>query len=175
MGIQVELELENNFIQQLERLGYDRVLLRTEKALVDNLKLQVQKLNQLTQPFSEQEWKQIWHYLTKETSVFGKAQLLRDRFPLKFDDGTVKHLFFLGENATDNTYQVSNQIVSDHSALNGKTSRFDVTLLINGFPLIQIELKKRGVEIQQAFKQTIEYAKLAYKQVMAYLVISSFL
>ncbi|HHP8790868.1 type I restriction endonuclease subunit R [Acinetobacter baumannii] len=163
MSTQVELELENNFIQQLEGLGYERVLLRTEKALVDNLKLQIQKLNQIHHAFSEQEWKQVWHYLTKETSVFGKAQLLRDRFPLKFDDGTVKHLSFLGENATDNIYQVSNQIVSDHSALNGKTSRFDVTLLVNGFPLIQVELKRRGVEIQQAFKQTIEYAKSAYK------------
>lgn len=163
MGIQVELELENNLIQQLEGLGYERIHLRTEKTLLDNLRLQIQKLNQLSKPFSEQEWKQVWHYLTKETSVFGKAQLLRDRFPLKFDDGTVKHLCFLSESSLDNTYQVSNQIVSDHSALNGKTSRFDVTLLVNGFPLIQVELKKRGVEIQQAFKQTIEYAKSAYK------------
>lgn len=161
MGTQAELELENGFIQQLEGLGYERVHLRTEKALLDNLKTQIQKLNRLSNPFTEQEWKQVWHYLTKETSVFAKAQLLRDRFPLRFDDGTVKHLSFLGENASDNTYQVSNQIVSDHSALNGKTSRFDVTLLVNGFPLIQVELKKRGVEIQQAFKQTIEYAKSA--------------
>lgn len=163
MGTQVELELENGFIQQLEGLGYERVFLRTEQALLDNLKTQIQKLNQLLNPFSEQEWKQVWHYLSNETSVFGKAQLLRDRFPLKFDDGTVKHLRFLGETTTDNHYQVSNQIVSDHSALNGKTSRFDVTLLVNGLPLIQIELKRRGVEIQQAFKQTIEYAKTAYK------------
>ncbi|MFE8306088.1 hypothetical protein V4C87_19250, partial [Acinetobacter baumannii] len=79
MGTQVELELENNFIQQLEGLGYERVILRTERALVDNLKVQIQKLNQLPHAFSDQEWKQVWHYLTKETTVFAKAQLLRDR------------------------------------------------------------------------------------------------
>lgn len=103
MGTQAEHELVNSFTQQLEGLGYERVHLSTEKALLDNLKMQIQKLNQLSNPFSEQEWKQLWYYLTQEISVFAKAQLLRDRYSLKFDDGTVKHLCFLGKNTLDNS------------------------------------------------------------------------
>ena len=73
MGTQAELELEKDLIQQLQRLGYERVFLRTEKALLDNLRLQIQKLNQLPQPFSEDEWKQVWHHLSKASSVFEKT------------------------------------------------------------------------------------------------------
>jgi type I restriction enzyme R subunit len=75
----------------------------------------------------------------------------------------VKHVHFISEQTQENIFQVSNQIVADHRDLNGHSSRFDVTLLVNGFPLVQIEVKKRGVEISQAFKQTLEYAKTAYK------------
>lgn len=163
MTIQKELELEALLIEQLQTLGYERVQLRNEKALLDNLRKQIQHLNQITKPFSDTEWQQIWHYLSSETTIFKKAELLRNRCPVNFDDGTVKHVHFISDRTQENLFQVSNQIVADHRDLNGHTSRFDVTLLVNGFPLVQIEVKKRGVEISQAFKQTLEYAKTAYK------------
>ncbi len=94
--------------------------------------------------------------------MFKKAELLRNRCPVKFDDGSIRHVHFISEDVQENSFQVSNQVVADHRDLNGRTSRFDVTLLINGFPLVQIE-KKSGVELKKAFEQTLEYAKTAYK------------
>ncbi|EOR10251.1 type I restriction endonuclease subunit R [Acinetobacter sp. ANC 3926] len=163
MTIQKELELEALLIEQLQTLGYERVQLRNETALLDNLRQKIQQLNKIVKPFSNAEWQQIWHYLSNETTVFKKAELLRNRCPVNFDEGTVKHVHFISEQTQENIFQVSNQIVADHRDLNGHSSRFDVTLLVNGFPLVQIEVKKRGVEISQAFKQTLEYAKTAYK------------
>lgn len=163
MSTQKELELEALLIQQLETLGYERVQLRNETTLLENLKRKIQQLNKIEKPFSDSEWKQIWHYLSNETTVFKKAELLRNRCPVKFDDGTVRHVHFISEDVQENSFQVSNQVVADHRDLNGRTSRFDVTLLINGFPLVQIEIKKSGVELKKAFEQTLEYAKTAYK------------
>jgi len=163
VSTQKELELEALLIQQLETLGYERVQLRNEKTLLENLKRKIQQLNKIENPFSDSEWKQIWHYLSNETTVFKKAELLRNRCPVKFDDGSVRHVHFISEDVQENSFQVSNQVVADHRDLNGRTSRFDVTLLINGFPLVQIEIKKSGVELKKAFEQTLEYAKTAYK------------
>ena len=94
--------------------------------------------------------------------MFERAKNLRDQFPVKFDDGTSKHLFFLSDDPSKNIYQVTNQITVDHRDFNGRTSRFDVTLLVNGLPLVQIELKKRGMEIAEAFNQTQRYILEAY-------------
>ena len=94
--------------------------------------------------------------------MFERAKNLRDQFPVKFDDGTSKHLFFLSDDPSKNIYQVTNQITVDHRDFNGRTSRFDVTLLVNGLPLVQIELKKRGMEIAEAFNQTQRYIREAY-------------
>ncbi|WP_336962471.1 type I restriction endonuclease subunit R [Acinetobacter pittii] len=163
MSTQKELELEALLIQQLESLGYERVQLRNETTLLENLKRKIQQLNKIGNPFSDSEWKQIWHYLSNETTVFKKAELLRNRCPVKFEDGSVRHVHFISEDVQENSFQVSNQVVADHRDLNGRTSRFDVTLLINGFPLVQIEIKKSGVELKKAFEQTLEYAKTAYK------------
>lgn len=163
MTLQSEYQLEDKLISQLQSLKYERVQLRNETALLNNLRIKIQQLNHISKPFSDTEWQQIWHYLSNETSVFKKAELLRNRCPVYFDDGTVKHVYFISDQTQENSFQVSNQIVADHRDLNGQSSRFDVTLLVNGFPLVQIEVKKRGVEIRQAFKQTLEYAKTAYK------------
>ena len=95
-------------------------------------------------------------------TVFERAKKLRDQFPVKFDDGTSKHIFFLSDDPSKNCYQVTNQITVDHRDHNGRTSRFDITLLINGLPLVQIELKKRGMEIAEAFNQTLRYTREAY-------------
>ena len=95
-------------------------------------------------------------------TVFERAKNLRDQFPVKFDDGSSKHIFFLSDEPSKNIYQVTNQITIDHRDYNGRTSRFDVTLLVNGLPLVQIELKKRGMEIAEAFNQTQRYIREAY-------------
>ncbi|WP_180051501.1 type I restriction endonuclease subunit R [Acinetobacter sp. YH12211] len=160
MTVQSEYQLENELIGQLKQLGYASVTLKDESQLLSNLKTQVERANGLA-PLSETEWKQVISFLNTGT-VFERAKNLRDLFPVKFDDGSSKHIFFLSDDPSKNIYQVTNQITIDHRDYNGRTSRFDVTLLVNGLPLVQIELKKRGMEIAEAFNQTQRYIREAY-------------
>ena len=160
MTVQSEQQLENALIAQLQTLGYQRIKIQDEAQLLSNLKTQIEHANGL-EPLSLSEWKQVISFLTTGT-IFERAQKLRDKFPIKFDDGSSQHIYFLNADPSKNTYQVSNQIQIDHKAINGHTSRFDVTLLVNGLPLVQIELKKRGMEIAEAFHQTQRYSSAAY-------------
>lgn len=160
MTVQSEYQLENELIAQLQGLGYATVTIKDESQLLSNLKTQIELANGLT-PLSETEWKQVISFLNTGT-VFERAKNLRDQFPVKFDDGSSKHIFFLSDDPSKNLYQVTNQITLDHRDFNGRTSRFDVTLLVNGLPLVQIELKKRGMEIAEAFNQTQRYIREAY-------------
>lgn len=160
MTVQSEYQLENELIAQLQGLGYATVTIKDERQLLSNLKTQIERANGLA-PLSETEWKQVISFLNTGT-VFERSKNLRDQFPVKFDDGTSKHIFFLSDDPSKNLYQVTNQITVDHRDYNGRTSRFDVTLLVNGLPLVQIELKKRGMEIAEAFNQTQRYIREAY-------------
>ncbi|MEQ1311784.1 type I restriction endonuclease subunit R [Acinetobacter sp. XH1639] len=160
MTVQSEYQLENELIAQLQGLGYATVTIKDERQLLSNLKTQIERANGLA-PLSESEWKQVISFLNTGT-VFERAKNLRDQFPVKFDDGSSKHIFFLSDDPSKNVYQVTNQITVDHRDFNGRTSRFDVTLLVNGLPLVQIELKKRGMEIAEAFNQTQRYIREAY-------------
>jgi type I restriction enzyme R subunit len=160
MTVQSEYQLENELIAQLQGLGYAAVTIKDERQLLSNLKTQIERANGLA-PLSETEWKQVISFLNTGT-VFERAKNLRDQFPVKFDDGSSKHIFFLSDDPSKNLYQVTNQITVDHRDFNGRTSRFDVTLLVNGLPLVQIELKKRGMEIAEAFNQTQRYIREAY-------------
>ena len=160
MTVQSEQQLENELIAQLQNLGYASITIKDERQLLSNLKTQIERANALT-PLSDTEWKQVSSFLSTGT-VFERAKKLRDLFPIKFDDGSSKHIFFLSDDPSKNIYQVTNQITIDHRDHNGRTSRFDVTLLVNGLPLVQIELKKRGMEIAEAFNQTQRYTREAY-------------
>ena len=125
-------------------------------ALVSNLKSQLEVFNQTT--FTTKEFDAILNHLEKG-NVFEKAKTLRDRFQLTKEDGTSFYVrFFNTEDSSQNVYQVTNQISLEGSYKN----RFDVTLLVNGLPLVQIELKKRGMEIAEAFNQTQRYTREAY-------------
>ena len=160
MSVQSEAQLENELIQQLKQLDYQHVDVRDESQLLSNLKTQVERANGIS-TFSANEWAQVLNHL-KAGNSFNCAKVLRNRFPVTFDDGSTRHIDFLFADPTKNIYQVTNQIAIDHKAINGHTSRFDVTLLINGLPLVQIELKRAGVELPEAFNQTQRYAKDAY-------------
>ena len=92
MTVQSEYQLENELIGQLQQLGYASVTLKDESQLLSNLKTQVERANGLA-PLSETEWKQVISFLNTGT-VFERAKNLRDLFPVKFDDGTSKHIFF---------------------------------------------------------------------------------
>jgi len=151
MTTQSEAALENKMIQQLIGLGYERVKVQDGDALVSNLKSQLEAFNKAT--YSDKEFDNILNHLAKG-NVFDKAKTLRDRFSFTREDGEVAYVrFFDNENWNNNLYQVTNQVSQEGSYLN----RYDVTLLVNGFPLVQIELKRRGLEIKEAFNQINRY------------------
>lgn len=156
MSRQNEAILENNLIKQLISLKYEKVDIKDDKDLETNLKSQLEKHNKTS--ISESEFKRILNHLNGG-SVFEKAKKLRDKYVLTRDDGTVFYIEFLdSEHWCQNLFQVTNQI-----SINGTyKNRYDVTLLINGFPLVQIELKRRGLELKEAFNQINRYQRHSY-------------
>ena len=157
MGTQPEAVLEAKLIKQLVSLEYEKVSVVSEDELLTNLKSQLEKHNKTS--FSNDEFKRITNHLSKGT-VFEKAKILRDKYALPLDDGTTKWIEFLDvENWCQNLFQVTSQVTIEGSYKN----RYDVTLLINGFPLVQIELKRRGVELKQAFNQINRYQRHSFQ------------
>jgi type I restriction enzyme R subunit len=153
---QSEAILENNLIKQLIGLGYASVQIHDGDALLSNLQQQLEAFNNTT--FTAKEFGAILNHLAKG-GVFEKAKSLRDRFNLAKEDGTNFYVrFFNNEDWTKNLYQVTNQVQQQGAFLN----RYDVTLLVNGLPLVQIELKRRGIEIKEAFNQISRYQKHSF-------------
>ena len=154
---QSEAQLEESLITQLTGLGYERVSIPDAKALEQNLKRQLEKHNGLT--LSDGEFGKVLNHLNKG-NVFERAKTLRDRMQLPRDDGTTAYIQFLdSENWCQNRYQVTHQV----SVEGRHKNRYDVTLLINGLPLVQIELKRRGMEIKEAFNQVNRYHRHSYR------------
>jgi type I restriction enzyme R subunit len=151
MSHQSEAILEKNLVNQLIGLGYSSVKIQDGDALVANLKSQLELFNETT--FTTKEFDAILNHLAKG-NVFEKAKTLRDRFQLTKEDGTSFYVrFFNKEDTSKNLFQVTNQVTLEGSFLN----RYDVTLLVNGLPLVQIELKRSGIEIKEAFNQINRY------------------
>jgi type I restriction enzyme R subunit len=148
---QSEAILENKFIQQLVDGGYERINIADGDVLIANLKAQLQAFNKTT--FTTKEFDAILNHLAKG-NVFEKAKTLRDRFLLVKEDGTNFYVrFFDNEDWVTNKYQVSNQI----EQIGKYKNRYDVTILVNGLPLVQVELKRTGIEIKEAFNQINRY------------------
>lgn len=153
---QSEAILENNLINQLTELGYTFAPVHDGDTLVSNLKSQLERFNKTS--FTTKEFGAILNHLAKG-NVFEKAKTLRDRYNLTKEDGTTFYVrFFNNEAWSQNVYQVTNQLQQQGSFLN----RYDVTLLVNGLPLVQIELKRRGIEIKEAFNQINRYQKHSF-------------
>ena len=151
-----EQEMENKLMKQLVTLGYEKIKVTNEQELIANFKTQLEKHNETI--FSEDEFKQILNELNKG-SVFDKAEQLRDRILVNRDDGTQINIPLLDtKDWCKNIFQVTHQITMEGTY----TNRYDVTLLINGLPLVQIELKRSGIELKEAFNQTGRYGKHSY-------------
>jgi type I restriction enzyme R subunit len=156
VSIQPEAILEYNLIKQLKKLKYEPIEIKDDRILEQNLKTQIEKHNNTT--LSDSEFKRILNHLSKG-NVFEKAKILRDRFALTKDDGTTSYIEFLNsEHWCQNEFQVTSQVTVDGMYKN----RYDVTLLINGLPLVQIELKRRGLELKEAFNQINRYQRHSY-------------
>ena len=156
MTHQSELQLEKELIEQLNRLGFEGVTIPDSNSLTSNLRSQLEKFNQTK--FSDKEFEKILNHLNKGDR-FQKAKTLRDRFLLHRDDETTKFIrFFNIDQWCKNEYQVTHQITQ----FGKHENRYDVTLLINGFPLVQIELKRRGMEMKEAFNQIQRYHRVTF-------------
>lgn len=156
MTTQSEQVLEEKLIRQLVNLGYEQVTIKDEKDLLANLKKQLEIHNKVQ--LTETEFAQVLNHLNKG-NVFERAKILRDKMQLTQENGTSIYLEFINQEAwCQNQYQVTHQISIEGSYKN----RYDVTILINGLPLVQIELKRRGLELKEAFNQTNRYQRHSY-------------
>lgn len=171
MTTQSEQVLETGLIKTLQDNGYEYVHIKDEDDLYVNFKSQLEKHNkkQLAlynrEQFTSKEFEKILVYLEGGTR-FEKAKKLRDLYPLDLENGERVWVEFLNRNKwCQNEFQVSNQITNEGR----KKSRYDVTILINGLPLVQIELKKRGVELKQAYNQIQSYHKAAFTGLFDYI------
>jgi len=151
MGTQPEAVLESQLVAKLESLGYAKVRIPNEEALLKNLKAQLEKHNGVS--FTDLEFERVTNLLEKG-SIFEKAKTLREKQHIQRDNGDNLYFEFLNvEHWCQNEYQVTQQVT-----VKGKyENRYDVTLLVNGLPLVQIELKRRGLEIKEAFNQIRRY------------------
>ena len=153
---QSEAQLEQSLLRRLNGLGYESVAIGNASDLRANLKRQLEKHNEVT--LTDAEFARVLNHLDKG-NVFERAKILRDRMHLTRDDGSSLYLQFLNtEHWCQNQYQVTNQITVAGSYKN----RYDVTLLVNGLPLVQIELKRRGMELKEAFNQVNRYQRHSF-------------
>lgn len=161
---QTESDLEKELIADLQRQGYEYLShLTTPEALLTNLKTQMEALNQVT--FTEREWLRfLEEYLNKPSdSLIDRTRKLHDNhiYDFIFDDGHIQNIYLWDKkNINRNKLQVINQMKQVGSSSN----RYDVTILVNGLPLVQIELKKRGVAIREAFNQVHRYSKESFNE-----------
>lgn len=156
MGKQSEQILEEQLVEQLKKLGYELVLIKDEKELIANLKRQIEKHNKIK--FSDKEFEKVLNTLSKG-SVFEKAKTLRQKQHIVRDNGENLYFEFINtEHWCQNQFQVTHQVTMEGKYKN----RYDVTLLINGLPLVQIELKRRGLELKEAFNQINRYQRHSF-------------
>lgn len=174
-----EYEVESRLMDRLESLGYAPVELKNYDDVLENLKAQIAAFNAkaLTEAkgeatLSDSEFERVLTYLDNRT-VYESAKALRDRLDLTLDSGRRVYLDFFSGNTDRNIYQVAHQITMDkeHKADVARRNRFDVTLLVNGLPLVQIELKRPGVEINEAVNQINRYRKRSFKGLFRYIQI----
>ncbi len=156
MSKQPEQILEEKLVDQLQKLGYGLVYIKDERELISNLKRQLQKHNNII--FSDKEFEKVLNILSKG-SVFEKAKTLREKQHIVRDNGDNLYFEFIQtEHWCQNQFQVTHQVTIEGQYKN----RYDVTLLINGLPLVQIELKRRGLELKEAFNQINRYQRHSF-------------
>ncbi|PWB38337.1 MAG: DEAD/DEAH box helicase [Parcubacteria group bacterium] len=159
---QSESELERAFIELLETQAYEYLAITSEDDLVLNLRKQLEKLNNFE--FSDKEWNNFFanELVNPNQGIEEKTATIQEDYVknLNREDGTVKNIYLLKkDNIHDNNLQVINQYTTEEGK---RANRYDVTVLVNGLPLVHIELKRRGVAIQEAFNQINRYQRESF-------------
>ena len=156
---QSEAELENEFIRLLTTLGYEYIKINNEAELIKNLRLQLERLNNFS--FLDSEWNRFYkeRIASSNDGIVEKTKKIQVDYVQEFrcDDGQLKNIYLLDKkNIHNNKLQVINQYEEKDG---NHETRYDVTVLVNGFPLVHIELKRRGVELKEAFNQINRYQR----------------
>ena len=159
---QSEAELEKDFIRMLQEQGYEYLQIHTEADLIVNLRAKLEALNNYS--FSNSEWDFFFKnaIANQNEGIEDKARKIQEDHVqvLKRDDGTSKNITLIDKkNIHNNSLQVINQYEVSQSDGAKHDNRYDVTVLVNGFPLVHIELKRRGVAIKEAFNQINRYQR----------------
>lgn len=166
-----EAMLEEKLIKHLELLGYTRVSLKNIDDVKENFRKQVNAHNKEElkgRELSDREFDRLYTMITGK-GVFASSKILREKKCLERDDGEKVYIeFFNTRQWCKNIYQVSNQITS---IIGERETRYDVTLFINGLPLIQIELKARGKTLKEAVNQIERYRRTSYKELYKFIQI----
>ena len=157
MSTEPEYILENKFIAQLTGLGYQLTYVNNAELLKDNLRTELERLNNCK--LSDSEWYKVQTQLTKGKSI-DRARLLKEQLIIERDGQPALRLKLADQrNWKNNSFQVLNQFQKENGNIK---NRYDVTILMNGLPVVQIELKRRGVEIKEAFQQVQRYQRDTY-------------
>lgn len=159
---QSEAELEKTFIEQLKTQAYEYINIKSEETLIWNLRKQLEKLNNLK--FTNDEWKRFYknELANQNQSVAEKTATIQEDYIkiLKRDDKTTKNIYLLNKKQIhDNSLQIINQYTNEDGQ---RVNRYDVTILVNGLPLVHIELKRRGIDIREAFNQIERYQRESF-------------
>ena len=161
-GYQTETALEREFIQDLVNQGYENPSgLITLEAMLVNVRVQLQTLNDMK--FSDSEWTRfVEEYLDKPgDGIVDKTRKIQDNYiyDFVFDDGHIQNIYLVDKK---NIVRNKVQVISQFEQKGTHANRYDVTILVNGLPLVQVELKKRGVAIREAFNQVHRYSKESF-------------
>lgn len=155
---QSEAQLEDAFIKQLCTQGYEYLAINSEEDLIANLRKQLELLNKVT--LSDKEWERLfkgWIASDNEGIVEKTRRIQQDHvYPLRRDDGTVKNIQLLDKR---NVYNNRLQVMNQYTQTGNHENRYDVTILVNGLPLVHVELKRRGIAIEEAFNQIERYQR----------------
>lgn len=161
-GYQSEQSLEREFINDLVSQGYERILdLKTSEKMLANVRLQLENLNRMK--FSEAEWVRFCEeYLDKpsDNNIDKTRKIHNDYiYDFVFDDGHIQNIYLVDKNNIANNKV---QVISQFQQKGTQANRYDVTILVNGLPFVQVELKKRGIAIREAFNQVHRYSKESF-------------
>ncbi|WP_042370803.1 type I restriction endonuclease subunit R [Bacteroides neonati] len=163
VGYQTEFALERELIQDLISQGYENPTIKSAEAMLANARIQLQELNNMV--FSDGEWaRYVEEYLDKPSdNLVEKTRKIHDNYiyDFVFDDGHIQNIYLVDkQDVTRNKLQV----ISQFEQMGTHANRYDVTILVNGLPFVQIELKKRGVAIREAFNQVHRYTKESFNK-----------
>lgn len=159
---QSEADLEREFLKLLQEQGYDYLPIKTEKDLISNLRVKIEELNDFK--FSDDEWERFFNeeLANSNDGIVEKTSKIQEqsRIAFKLDSGLSKNITLIDKDIIhNNKLQVINQYINNDGL---HDNRYDVTILVNGFPLVHVELKRRGVAIREAFNQIDRYQRESF-------------